>query len=58
MALDSEFTAWLLSFSAQLVSRRAPAFYLEQEYSEPEAKESLQGTLRLFDFVSSFFREI
>lgn len=54
---DAEFSEWLLSFSATLAARRAPAFYFERDYSQAEAEESLEGAHKLLEFVESFFRE-
>lgn len=56
LAPAGEFLDWLLEFSAHLASRRAPAFYFEQEYSRADAEEAVAGTHKLFDFVRDFFR--
>jgi hypothetical protein len=53
-----KFLDWLVEFSADLASKRAPAFYFEAEYKEEDASSAVDGAKRVIDFGKSFIISI
>jgi hypothetical protein len=53
-----EFIIWLVEFSYELAVKRAPAFYHEEEYEEDDARTSVEGAKRVFEFGKKFVEEM
>lgn len=56
--VDGKFSEWLKKFSADLATKRAPAFYFEDEYTEKDARSSLEGAKKVFNFGKNFLQKI
>lgn len=54
LGVEESFLIWLEEVSSSLASKRAPAFYLEAEYEEEEAREAMDTATKVLDFAKKF----
>lgn len=50
--IDDSFLNWLLGLSSKMANKRAPAFYHDEEFSQGEAEEALEGAKIVMEFAT------
>ncbi|KAF5415110.1 MAG: hypothetical protein C5S38_04335 [Candidatus Methanophagaceae archaeon] len=56
--VDEEFMNWLIEFSADLSTKRAPSFYFEAEYDEDDAVNGAKGAEEVIKFGKRFIEAV
>lgn len=56
--VDEETLAWLQQVSARLARRRGPAFYLETDFGEDDAREAASDADRVMSFGNALLKRL